>query len=103
MAQRVQLVCDLDENEAAGTTRLAVDNRHYRLDLCEEHANHLAGTLAPFLDVATRDTGNGQPKPRASRNGQAKQIRQWARDNGIQIPDRGRIPADIVQQYQATR
>jgi len=113
MAQRVQitLVCDLhgDETAATETVEFGLDGSTYEVDLCEQHAGEFRDRLAGFVGVARRLGGRGalSPSGRGSRrrrnrgpgSGEAAQIRDWARSQGIAVPERGRIPADLAQRY----
>lgn len=37
----------------------------------------------------------------ANRKASTAQVRQWARESGLQVSDRGRIPATVLEAYQA--
>jgi Lsr2 len=113
MAQRVQvmLVCDLhgDETPAGQTVEFALDGAAYEIDLCEEHAGQLRDALAGFVGVARRAGGRGALSPngrsgsrrrrRSSGSGDAARIREWARSQGLAVPERGRIPAELAEKY----
>lgn len=112
VAQRVvqQLIDDLDGSEAVKTVRFGYAGREYEIDLNEEHAQALDELLAPYLEHARRADGGASTR-RTRRGGRSegerrspaelRAIRQWAREQGLQISDRGRIPADIVAKYDA--
>ena len=112
MAQRVQvmLVCDMhgDETPAVETVEFAVDGAAYEIDVCETHAGELRDRLATYVGVARRRGGRpagsgrstgGSRRRRSRGSGEAAAIREWARSQGIAVPERGRIPADIAAQY----
>jgi len=115
MAQRVQvmLVCDLhgDETPAAQTLEFALDGATYEIDLCDSHAGQLRESLAGFVGVARRVGGRGALSPnarsggrrrrRSSGSGDAARIREWAREQGLAVPERGRIPAELAEKYAA--
>ena len=111
MAQRVQvlLVCDLhgDETPAGETVRFALDGSAYEIDLCGEHASELRNSFAGYVGAARRASGrasSGSSAPRRRRNrgsGEAAAIREWARERGLAVPERGRIPADLAEKYAA--
>ena len=110
MAQRVQviLVCDLHEGEVPGTETIAfaVDGTAYEVDVCDEHARELRDRFAPYVGVArrsgrsSRPAGTGRRRSRGGAN-EAAQIREWARAQGIDVPQRGRIPAELAERYTA--
>ena len=110
MAQRVQviLVCDLHGDETAGTETLtfAVDGNSYEIDLCSEHAGEMRDSFARYVGAARRAGGRAGRRTassgrRRSRGGDAAQIRAWARSQGLVVPQRGRIPAEIAERYAA--
>ncbi|WP_230118273.1 Lsr2 family protein [Arthrobacter sp. Bi83] len=97
----VTLEDDLDGSKASETVNFAVDGAEYEIDLNDEHANELRETLRRYTDAA-RKTSGGRGRPvRKSSGNDAKAIRMWALDNGIQVNTRGRIQADVVEKYQA--
>lgn len=61
--------------------------------------------LAPYLEHARRVSdgtraGRGRRPPRQTRS-DTEAIRRWAREQGYQVSDRGRLPNDVVAAYQA--
>lgn len=112
MAQKVTvtLVDDVDGGQADETVEFALDGVSYQIDLSNENATELREALSGFLPSARRAGGRKKPGPRpgAARTGsgptsadreQNQAIREWARKRGLKVSDRGRIPADIVDQY----
>ena len=117
MAQKVSvlLVDDLDESEATETVLFALDGSQYEIDLNGEHAAQLREAFATYVGSARR--AGGPPARRRTRStasaapgaggaggaGSAgvQQIRDWARANGHQVSDRGRLSAAVVQAYEA--
>lgn len=112
MAQRVQviLVCDLHENETAGTETITfgLDGSSYEIDVCEAHAGALRGAFAPYVGAARRGGGRsgrsaGGRRRRRGGSGEAAQIREWARSQGLAVPERGRVPAELAEKYAAAQ
>lgn len=112
MAERMVrlLVDDLDGSEAMETVRFGYAGREYEIDLNEQHAHQLDELLAPYIEHARRANGGGpmrrmRPGRRSEgerrRPAELRAIRQWAREQGLQVSDRGRIPAEIVARYDA--
>jgi hypothetical protein len=105
MAQRVTVALedDLDGGPAEQTVRFAFGGTDYEIDLSGKNATAFQEQLAPFLEHA-RKSGRGQDR-RPGRTAASRQrsgdIRAWAKDHGIVVSERGRIPASVVQQYQA--
>jgi ribosomal protein L4 len=118
MAQKtiVQLIDDLDGDEAAETISFGLDGAQYEIDLSENNAAALRDVLATYIAHARRtgrnsaraanNNGATNAPSRRGRSGartdreQTAQIREWARSNGHKIGDKGRIPADILAAWQ---
>src|SRR6267142_548443 len=81
MAQKVQtfFVDDLDGSEADGTVRFGVDGTEYEIDLNAGHAEQLRDALARYVAAG----------------------REWAKAQGIDVKDRGRVPAELVVKFKA--
>jgi hypothetical protein len=112
VAQRVKvmLVCDLHEQETEGseTIEFAVAGTGYEIDLCEEHARGFREAIAPYVGVARRSGGRSARPARAARRPaggpdrqRTAEIREWARGQGLDVSERGRIPASLVERYEA--
>jgi Lsr2 len=85
------------------TVRFAVEGTEYEIDLNKKNAAALRKQLAPFIDHA-RKAGRGQrrrPGRTAASRERGGDIRAWAKQQGITVSDRGRIPAGVVEQYEA--
>ena len=107
MAQKIQtlFVDDIDGGEAEGTVRFGLDGADYEIDLSAAHSEELHKALAPYIAHA-RKVGGTRHTARAHRNASAidtHKVREWAKEQGIEIKNRGRVPASIVEKYrQAT-
>lgn len=117
MAQKIHIVLedDLDGSEAAETVSFALDGTSYEIDLNEENADALRGALATYVGharkVAASRRGSGSGRRTSSGSGSgsggngsgpsAKEIRDWARSNGHDVPDRGRVSAEVREAYDA--
>lgn len=110
MAQKVQilLVDDLDGGEASETVDFSLDGVSYEIDLSADNARRLRDSVAPYVAEARRAgnrsarsgrTGRGKGS-RSSGSGSAAQIREWARANGFDVPDRGRVSADVRKAFE---
>jgi Lsr2 len=104
VAQKVQtlFVDDIDGGEAEGTVRFGLDGTDYEIDLSVAHSEELHKALAPYIAHA-RKIGGTRRAARGRRNGSAidtHKVREWAREHGIEIKDRGRVPADVVEKYR---
>jgi hypothetical protein len=105
MAQRIQtlLIDDLDGGEADSTVRFGLDGTEYEIDLSAAHDDELRKALQRFLAHARRTGGPARTAARARRDSAAvdtAKVREWAKEQGIEVKDRGRIPASVVERYQ---
>jgi hypothetical protein len=112
MAQKIQvlLVDDLDGGDADETVGFGLDGATYEIDLSGANAAKLRDALGPFVGHARR-MSRGSSRPGSSGRGsrgarvdreQTQAIREWARKNGHQISERGRIPATILEAYNSS-
>jgi hypothetical protein len=119
MAQRtvVQLTDDLDgkpiPDGKGETIRFSLDRTDYEIDLTDKNAKALREAFATYVSAARRTAGStrGSGRGGAGRSGRTgagaardydpKAIRIWAEAQGIQVSERGRVPADLVAKFQA--
>ena len=108
MAQKIQtfLIDDLDGSEVEGTVLFGLDGTQYEIDLSTSHAKELRTALARYIEAGRRVTGParraGHNARKAPGNGASNtEVRAWAKTQGIEVKDRGRIPAEVIVQYQA--
>ncbi|MDN5852349.1 MAG: Lsr2 family protein [Actinomycetia bacterium] len=105
MAQKVQilLVDDIDGGEADETVRFGLDGVDYEIDLSSKNAGVLRDGLAKYVAEARRVGGRRRTGRKSSGGGStdASTIREWARSNGWEVSDRGRVSAEIRDAYAA--
>jgi hypothetical protein len=107
VAQKVQtlFIDDLDGSEAEGTVRFGLDGTEYEIDLNARHAEVLRKALARYIDAARRSPGARRPARsgrRASASGlNSTEVRDWAKSQGIDVKDRGRVPAELIVKFKA--
>jgi hypothetical protein len=105
MAQRVQylLVDDIDGAEAVETVSFSLDGVSYEIDLGEANAKKLRNDFAGWVGHARRSGGRKSSRKAGATAGQRRSdlgsVREWARKNGHQVSDRGRISAGILAAY----
>ena len=107
MAQKIQtlFIDDIDGGEAEGTVRFGLDGAEYEIDLSSKHNEELRAALGTYVAHA-RKLG-GTMRRSVARSGRKPSavdtvaVRAWARENGFDIKERGRVPADLVAKYQA--
>jgi hypothetical protein len=110
MAQRVNvvLVDDLDGSDAVETVSFALDGVDYEIDLNESHAAQLRDALALYVGHGRRTggrrrraAGGGSQRAASASGPSASEIRAWARENGWDVPERGRVSAEVREAYAA--
>lgn len=104
MAQKVNiiLVDDLDGSDASETVLFGLDGATYEIDLNDKNASKLRDALAGYVGHARKVTTSKGRKTRATTSGpSARELRDWARSNGHQVSDRGRVPADVREAFEA--
>lgn len=114
MAQRtiVQLTDDLDGKVIADgkgeTVRFGVDRQDYEIDLGEKNAKAMRDALSSYVTAARRVGGASRGgRPRGGRSGgvpareyDPKAVRAWAESQGLDVSQRGRVPAELVTKFQ---
>lgn len=111
MARKIvhQLVDDIDgtllESGEGETIHFSLNGAAYEIDLTSAHASELREAIAPYISAGRRATaasGNSAAARRRSpSNSDTSAIRAWAKQSGMKVSERGRIPAEIVEAYRA--
>ncbi len=120
MAQKtvVTFLDDLDgESEAEGTVPFALDGVEYEIDLTKENAEDLREIFAPYIAAGRRTGGRRTSSGRSRSSSRSsspsasgpvargrealKAIRDWAKGEGWAVSDRGRLPNNVVEAYDA--
>jgi len=108
VAQKIQtlFIDDLDGSAAEGTLCFGLDGTEFEIDLNTRHAQDLRDALARYVDAARRVGGTARRPSRGARRGPASglnttEVREWAKAQGIDVKDRGRVPAELVVKFKA--
>ncbi len=106
MAQKVNIVLvdDIDESEAVETVTFGLDGTSYEIDLNKKHAAALRDAVSFYVGHARKVTGAARGRRGSAKTSvgpSAREVRDWARSNGHQVPDRGRIPADVREAFDS--
>ena len=107
MAQKIQtlFIDDIDGGEAEGTVRFALDGTEYEIDLNARHLEELRSALGEYVTHARKVSGTARKgtarSSRRTSTADTVAIRAWAREQGMDIKERGRVPATVLQQYHA--
>jgi hypothetical protein len=105
MAQKVTVVLedDLTGGPAEQTVRFAFEGTDYEIDLSAKNAAAFGKQLAPYIEHARKAgrlsvSRSGRSASNRQRSGD---VRTWAKEHGLAVSERGRIPATVMEQYQA--
>lgn len=104
MAKRtsVELIDDIDGSAADETLTFSIDGAHYEIDLSSENAEKLRSEIGAWAEKATQVARKKALRvSSAQASAENEKIRAWARENGYEIGDRGRIRAEIREAYAA--
>ncbi|MEX5261608.1 Lsr2 family protein [Kocuria sp. CPCC 205263] len=109
MAQSVQIILedDLEGGPAEETVQFGLDGRQYEIDLSTANAEKLREALRPYAAAgrraqskSVRTTG---PRSSTGGNSETAKIRAWAKENGYEVSDRGRIHQSVKDAYYAAQ
>lgn len=104
------LVHDEDNVEATDSVRFGFDGYDYELDLCSLHSTEVRHQLQELASHSRRTASLGRGRrrtgasDRAGRQGGRESlaaVRTWARSNGFEVSDRGRLPRNVIDAYRA--
>jgi len=107
MARREVIVMedDLDGSTAEETITISIGPNTYQLDLSKKNADKFRKVVAPYVGAARKSPASGRSRSkRRSREhmGASPQtIRAWASAHGLEVSSRGRIPAHVIEQFEA--
>jgi hypothetical protein len=107
MAQKASLVLvdDMNGDEADETVEFRLDGTGYEIDLSARNSRELQDLLKSYIEKGRKVTGTGTgrrpSRSRAASDGERnKRMRAWAKEQGLTISERGRIPAAIAAKYE---
>src|SRR5690242_8866878 len=107
VAQKIQtlFIDDIDGSVAEGTVRFGLDGAEYEIDLNAEHAKALRAALGSYVGAGRGCGGIARRPVRGGRRGSSSglnttEVREWAKSQGIEVKDRGRVPADLVSRFR---
>jgi hypothetical protein len=99
----VTITDDIDGSEGAETVTFGLSGQNYEIDLSAKNLGKFKKGLQPFIDSGRRGSAQGPARSargKAARNNSSA-IRAWAAGQGLPVNERGRIPAAVVEQYEA--
>jgi len=104
MAQKVQVVLidDIDGGDAAETVSFSLDGVGYEVDLSASNAADLRASFEPWISAGRRVSGR-RTASRGRGTSDAHKIREWAKANGVEVSERGRVSAAVREAYAAAK
>jgi hypothetical protein len=98
----VELIDDIDGSKADTTVRFSWQGSSYEIDLSKKNTKAFEAAVEPYLSHATR-AASGRGSRRSSGRGKndLSAVRSWAASNGYELATRGRIPATVLEAYEA--
>lgn len=106
----VQYVDDVDgsllEEGVGETVRFGLDANDYEIDLSPEHARELRAALENYVAAGRRvqksgGTGRTTALPKTGPSRDLTAVRKWAKANGFDVSDRGRVPLKVLEAFDA--
>jgi Lsr2 len=109
MSQKIQtlFIDDIDGGKAEGTVRFGLDGTDYEIDLSAAHSKALRKAAEKYIAAGrkvggpSRRRGNGGGRKNSGGRPSPSEVREWAKAQGIQVRDRGRVPSELVVKFQA--
>ena len=105
MAQRVEVTLedDIDGSPADETVRFALSGTSYEIDLSSKNARALRKSLGKYIEHARKASGASRQARGSRKRTDTSAVRAWARAQGKDINERGRIPASVMKEYEAAQ
>ncbi len=110
VAQKVSVsyACDFDQKEIPQSQRrvrkFSIDGRDYEIDLCRQHSEKFDETIGRYAEHARKSSARpvrAAKRRTAAHRQHSASVRAWAKEAGVTVSDRGRIPAEVVARYDA--
>ncbi|WP_438352363.1 histone-like nucleoid-structuring protein Lsr2 [Microbacterium sp. CJ88] len=113
MARKIvhQLIDDLDGTQIevgeGETVLFSLDGVAYEIDLTDSNATELRAAFERYRTAARRvgsaraSASSAAPRARRATGNDTSAIRAWAKSNGFDVSERGRVPASVVEAYEA--
>ena len=97
----VLLEDDVDGTRADETIEFGIDGTTYAIDLNDQNAKKLRGALDGYVSKARKVSGRRSTSRKASSGVDLRAVRAWAASNGVELANRGRVPASVLEQFRA--
>lgn len=107
MAQRVVTLFTDDisgeQGDEIDTHTFSIDGVSYEIDLGPDNYDKFLEAMGPFVKAGRKvgGTRKGGARRRQTTGPEPTKVREWAKSQGLEVNERGRVPRDIVEKYQA--
>ena len=104
-AQRVEVILedDINGSPANETVRFALNGTSYEVDLLSENAQALRGALSRYVEHARMASGAPRQARAPPKRPDTSAVRAWAKERGMEISERGRIPVSVMKEYEGAQ
>lgn len=92
---------DFDGSDNAGTARFGLDGDTYKVDLSAVNEEEFRGFLSHYIQVGRRLSTSGRPYTTTNPGVDPRAVRAWADANGVTVSPRGRLSAEVIDQFHA--
>ncbi|GAB2898504.1 histone-like nucleoid-structuring protein Lsr2 [Streptomyces mayteni] len=107
MAQKVVTIYSDDltgeESTEIDSHRFSLDGVEYEIDLTPDSFDKFLDALGPFMEKG-RKLGRSKRTPSVAKHSASSvdsaAVREWAKENGFEVNDRGRVPASVREAYE---
>ena|SRR5829696_7916211 len=99
----IEMTDDLDGSRADETVKFALDGAEYEIDLSKAHSKDLHDALQPYLKAARKTGGRRGRRDGMGVKEDLHAIRDWAKQQGMKVSERGRISAEVREAYTKAR
>lgn len=108
MAQRIEtlvhLIDDIDGGAAEKTIYFGWEGKSYEIDLAAKNAKAIEKAvtdLLPHARLVRTSAKTGKRMMEVKTGPDPKAVRAWAASQGLTVNRLGKVPSDIVEQYEA--
>lgn len=91
---------ELSEDQCE-TVRWGMDGKRYEFDTTAERADEFRAGLEKWAQVSRVAGTNRKARTRVPATAPARVVREWCAQNDIDVPAKGRIPAEVREAFDA--
>ena len=93
-------ICGKEQGPDEGqTVKFSWNNKNYEIDLCQKDADKMSNSINTYAEAARRLATSGKAYRNVATGPDPRAVRAWAKTKGIEVSDRGRVPAELVTQF----